>query len=501
MAIEDLKTAPRESVRPSAGEPGPGRHHPLLSPEIVAGTTKLIDFGLVLAAAIIAFAIYFSVVPRASPGETQRYILITLLAATVFYTGFRRIGGYSFRRLTLLRWQATRVAMMWGITVALLLLLGFVGKESETLSRGWALSWVVTALGLLLVERRILQLAIARWQRQGHLVRNLVIVGAGDPGQRFVAKLQNLQDKSIAIRGIFDDRASRPSRVPASICGLPVRGTTDDLLDFARREAVDEVIVALPFSAEQRLRALFDKLRLLPVDLRLSAEPVAAAFPVRGISYLGDVPMLEVIERPIKNWNAVAKSIEDKVLGGLLFAVLAPVMAIIALAIKANSRGPVFFVQERFGFNNEVIRVLKFRTMYVDRGDASGAAPTLRADPRVTAVGRRLRALSLDELPQLINVLKGDMSLVGPRPHPITMKAGDRSYPDAVSEYLYRHRVKPGITGWAQANGLRGEVDTIEKARARVEHDLYYIEHWSIWLDLKTLLMTVPMLLSRRNAY
>jgi lipopolysaccharide/colanic/teichoic acid biosynthesis glycosyltransferase len=176
-------------------------------------------------------------------------------------------------------------------------------------------------------------------------------------------------------------------------------------------------------------------------------------------------------------------------------------MALVGLLIKLDSRGPVLFAQERFGFNNNVIRVLKFRTMYLDRGDISGAQRTVRDDPRVTRVGRILRALSLDELPQLFNVVRGEMSLVGPRPHAITMRAGDRLYDDAVATYLNRHRVKPGITGWAQINGLRGEVDTIEKARARVEHDLYYIEHWSLWLDLKILLTTAPQLLAHRNAY
>ena len=176
-------------------------------------------------------------------------------------------------------------------------------------------------------------------------------------------------------------------------------------------------------------------------------------------------------------------------------------MTLIALLIKLDSRGPVLFAQERFGFNNNVIRVLKFRTMYTDRGDISGAQRTVHNDSRVTRIGRVLRATSLDELPQLFNVLSGDMSLIGPRPHAISMKAGDHLYGDAIEEYVQRHRVKPGITGWAQVNGCRGEIDTVEKARARVEHDLFYIEHWSLWLDLKTLALTVPMLLSRQNAY
>ena len=182
---------------------------------------------------------------------------------------------------------------------------------------------------------------------------------------------------------------------------------------------------------------------------------------------------------------------EDKLLGSLLLIFVGPLMALTAILIKLDSPGPVLFVQKRFGFNNEVIGVLKFRTMHIDRADPSGAQRTVRNDPRVTRLGRILRWLSFDELPQLINVIRGDMSLVGPLPHAVAIKAGDRLYGEAVERYLHRHRVKPGITAWAQVSGLRGEVDTLEKAHARVAQDLYYIEHWSRWLDLKILLKTV----------
>jgi exopolysaccharide biosynthesis polyprenyl glycosylphosphotransferase len=211
--------------------------------------------------------------------------------------------------------------------------------------------------------------------------------------------------------------------------------------------------------------------------------------------------VLEVADRPLKSWRAIVKWAEDKAFAAALLALLGPLMALIAILIKLDSRGPVFFVQKRFGFNNDVIRVFKFRTMYVDRGDPSGAQRTVQNDPRITRLGRFLRLLSLDELPQLINVLRGDMSLVGPRPHAIAMKAGNCLYSQAVEQYFHRHRVKPGITGWAQVHGLRGEVNTLEKAHARVACDLYYIDHWSPWLDLKTLAKTVTILASRDNAY
>jgi exopolysaccharide biosynthesis polyprenyl glycosylphosphotransferase len=241
-------------------------------------------------------------------------------------------------------------------------------------------------------------------------------------------------------------------------------------------------------------------MKTLAIDVSVSIEPLAEMFQVRRTSYIGSVPVLAVVDRPLKHWRAAIKWGEDKVLAALLLLVMSPLMIIITILIKLDSRGPILFKQRRFGFNNEVIEVLKFRTMELDRGDPSGAQRTVADDPRITRVGRTLRALSLDELPQLINVLRGDMSLVGPRPHALRMKAGENLYAEAVEEYLQRHRVRPGITGLAQVSGLRGEVDTLEKARARVTHDIHYIEHWSFWLDLKILIKTVGVVLSREGA-
>jgi Undecaprenyl-phosphate glucose phosphotransferase len=467
-----------------------------LSSEILAAAVAAFDFCLVLIAGAAAFIWYFDLTEHFT-AEPGRYVLTAVCAAVVFVLGFERQGGYQLKQLLRLDWQLIRIPMMWGIALSVLLLASFLGKLSEGYSRGWALAWFTGAPALLLIARSVLHIAVIRWVEGGQLTRNIVVVGAGKEGQRLIAKLRESEDKSIAVRGIFDDREGLPS----SILSVNVMGTTDDLIRAARRVPVDEVIIALPLDAEEQLKALFCKLKGIATDLRLSIEPIAERFQVRGMSYVGTVPVLEIADRPLKHWRAVAKSIEDKVLSALLFLFFGPLMAITALLIKADSRGPVFFAQERFGFNNDVIRVLKFRTMYVDRGDQSGAQRTVLNDPRVTRVGRVLRSLSIDELPQLINVLRGDMSLVGPRPHAIAMKAGGRLYCEAVEEYLHRHRVKPGITGWAQVNGLRGEIDTVEKARSRVAHDLHYIEHWSPWLDLKILLKTAGVLTSRTNAY
>ena len=492
-----LAVPPAELRRP-APRSAPGRRSLLLSPVVLVGAVKTLDVALVLGSAFATFLLYFRLLTDLEPGDMERYTLAPLVAALLFRIGFRRIGGYDFRRLSRLRWQLGHVALVWAGVFSALLLLAFVGKQTQAYSRGWALLWMASALAALLVERGALRLLLLRWARQGYLARNLVVVGAGEPGAQLIEKLRQSPEEGVRICGVFDDRKAR---VPDRVGGYEVLGTTDDLFEFVRHVTVDEVVVALPLNAESRLKQLFDKLKLLPVDLRLSAGAMAEAFPVRGISHLAEVPVLEIVERPLKNWNAVTKWVEDKVLGGCLLLVALPAMAAIALLVRLDSKGPALFAQPRFGFNNNVIRVLKFRTMYTDRGDASGAARTRKGDPRVTRVGRYLRALSLDELPQLFNVVRGDMSLVGPRPHAVAMKAGERLYPEAVSEYLARHRVKPGITGWAQMHGLRGEIDTLAKARARVAHDLYYIEHWSLSLDLWILAMTAPSLFVHRNAY
>jgi len=475
----------------------PGRISRAISSEIVTGVTKLFDFLIVNAAASGAFFIYITTI-LGNQDPYDNYALTALVAAILFVAGFDRLDGYEFKRLSSLRWQATRGLLVWGGSVSLLLLAAFVTKMSGNYSRGWALAWLTGTYGAFLLYRTLLWLAIRRWARKGYLARNVVVVGAGELCALLVAKLHLLPVSEVAILGIFDDRETR---IPAAVRGVPVRGTIEDLLKFSRSVLIDEVIIALPLDAEHRIKSLVERLSQLPADLRLSIEPLARTFPVRGVARHGETPVIEIVDRPLRHWSALTKWFEDKILGIMFLIALAPLMGIIAVLIKLDSRGPVFFVQDRFGFNNQVIRVFKFRTMYANKGDISGAKRTVRNDPRVTRVGRVLRALSLDELPQLINVVTGEMSLVGPRPHAVTMRAGGELYYDAVGEYLHRHRVKPGITGWAQVNGLRGEIDTIEKARSRVDYDLHYIDNWTFWKDIKILFMSLRVVFVRENAY
>jgi exopolysaccharide biosynthesis polyprenyl glycosylphosphotransferase len=256
------------------------------------------------------------------------------------------------------------------------------------------------------------------------------------------------------------------------------------------------VIFTLPITAEQRLLQMLRKLWILP------AHTNKLRFRPRSYSYIGDVPVLDVVDKPIADWDVVLKACFDRFVGAALLLAFSPLFLLIALAVKLDSRGPVFFRQKRYVFNNELIEVYKFRSMYVDQLDPKASRLVTRDDPRVTRVGKFIRKTSLDELPQLINVaIMGNLSLVGPRPHAVHAKAADRQYDEVVDGYFARHRVRPGITGWAQINGWRGETDTPEKIQRRVEHDLYYIENWSILFDLYIMAMTPFALARSDNAY
>jgi Undecaprenyl-phosphate glucose phosphotransferase len=298
---------------------------------------------------------------------------------------------------------------------------------------------------------------------------------------------------------VFDDRGDE--RSPRLVAGYPKLGTIAELVEFGRIAQLDMLLVTLPITAEARVLELLKRLWVLPVDIRLAAHSSKLKFRPRSYSYVGAVPFLDLLDKPMADWDGVNKRAFDLLFGTIALVALSPLMLAAAMAIKLDSRGPVFFRQKRYGFNNEQINVWKFRSMYVDRTDVNANQLVSKGDPRVTRVGRIIRKLSIDELPQLFNVLAGQLSLVGPRPHALSAKAEDRLYEQVVDGYFARHKVKPGVTGWAQINGWRGETDTSEKIMKRVEHDLDYIENWSLAFDLYILFATPLRLLDTGNAY
>jgi Undecaprenyl-phosphate glucose phosphotransferase len=327
----------------------------------------------------------------------------------------------------------------------------------------------------------------------------VAIFGAAAQGQRLAQYIRGNNKLTISLVGFFDDR--RDGRVPVIVDDLPVFGTSDDLVAMIRDGLIDQVIVALPWSAELRIQQVVQKLALTPVRIRLAPDLASFAFAHRPLVLLGDVPVITLFERPISGTDAIVKRAEDLVLTlGILFFIW-PLMLLVALAVKLDSPGPIFFRQPREGFNNQPFRVFKFRSMTHEKCETDGIRQATRGDQRITRVGRIIRATSLDELPQLFNVLAGDMSLVGPRPHAPSTRAGGRLFNEVVQTYAARHKVKPGITGWAQVCGWRGETDTEDKLVKRLEHDLYYIENWSVPFDIYILLRTVFAVLFPKNAF
>ncbi|MFK7791614.1 MAG: undecaprenyl-phosphate glucose phosphotransferase [Devosiaceae bacterium] len=467
-----------------------------LSPVILAGLVRLGEWLVIASTGLIIYAAYLG----GELGLSGVYMAVIGVVATVAVGLFQLMGLYTPYGLRSISHQSVRLVGGWMALFTVMLAVAFFSNLGDDLSRLWVGLWFAIGLVVLLVYRGAVMMQVRNWTAEGRLQRNAALVGGGPEAENLVRMLQASSTSDLNLVGFFDDRGD--DRSQQTCAGLPKLGTVDDAVAFARLATLDMVIVTLPMTAEKRVLDMVRKLWVLPIDVRLSAHTAKLRFRPRSYNYIGAVPFLAIFDRPLADWDFVAKSVLDRVIGGLALLALSPVMLAVALAVKLDSKGPIFFKQTRFGFNNEPIGVYKFRSMYTDMCDAKASKLVTKDDPRVTRVGAFIRKTSLDELPQLFNVLMGDLSLVGPRPHAMAAKAAGGLYQDVVDGYFARHKVKPGITGWAQVNGWRGETDTLEKLERRVEHDLYYIENWSILLDLQVLAMTPLALISHNeNAY
>jgi Undecaprenyl-phosphate glucose phosphotransferase len=367
----------------------------------------------------------------------------------------------------------------------------------DNYSRGVSLLYLAFLLGSLMISRPLIRTILNRMAARGAIEQRIAFYGADPQSIKMIRRLlESLDLPHLRFVGVADDRPKMDD-----LDDLEMIGGYEQLAELARRGEVDQVLISVPNLPPKRLHDIVDGLSAVSVDVSLIPAEAIELAPGYRVHLLGSLPVLNLWQRPFRDINQFVKRGEDLILAAGALVFLSPIMALTAIAIRITSPGPVLFVQPRMGFNNEVIHVRKFRTMYTDRGDLSGAGATTKNDPRVTAVGRVLRRLSIDELPQLLNVISGDMSIVGPRPHPLKMKVGDRYYQEAVSGYAGRHRVRPGLTGLAQVKGLRGEIRTVERAKRRVELDKEYIDHWSLWLDVRILFATVRAVLVDSDAY
>jgi Undecaprenyl-phosphate glucose phosphotransferase len=464
--------------------------------DLVIFAVRVFEFLTVILGGIVALSLWSEQIVAT---ETPVYGRTMLAGALIFALVAEIMGTYDVDCHFSMRKAWERVLGSWMVTGLFLITIGFLMKVSEDFSRGWATTWFVTAAIMLAGTRAAMTLWIRRLKGQGVFNSRVAIYGGSAQGQKLAQYIRGNSRLTITLVGFFDDR--RDGRVPILVDDVPVFGTSDDLVAMIRDDLIDQVIVALPWSAEARIQQVVQKLALTPVRIRLAPDLANFAFSHRPLVLLGDMPVITLFERPISGTDAIVKRAEDLVLTvGILFF-LWPLMLLAALAVKLDSPGPIFFRQPREGFNNQRFDVLKFRSMTHDSCETDGIRQATKDDKRVTRVGRIIRATSIDELPQLLNVLKGDMSLVGPRPHAPSTKAAGRPFHEVVQTYAARHKVKPGITGWAQVCGWRGETDTEEKLVKRQEHDLFYIENWSVPFDLYILVRTVFAVLFPKNAF
>lgn len=484
-----------EKLNPVAQQIALQYNRDTMSPVMVSGSLRLFEFALMVLAGGIMYSFYVGI----DTNLDWHYPVVIAVTSLLAVLLLELTDCYQIPALRNPLSRAGKIALVLAGTFALLALTGFLLKVSEDFSRIWFGGWLALSFGSIMLVRLVVSRFVRRWGRNGAMERRAVIVGGGKNAETLIRSIEQQPDNDIRICGIFDDRGE--GRSPAIVAGYPKLGTIGELTTFARIARIDMLIVSLPISAEQRVLSLLKKLWVLPVDIRLSAHSHELQFRPRSYSYIGAVPMLDIFDRPINDWDSVAKRAFDIVFSLLGIVVFSPVMLATALAIKLDSKGPVLFKQKRHGFNNEVIEVYKFRSMYADQSDPTAKKTVTKNDPRVTRVGRIIRKTSIDELPQFFNSLFGSLSLVGPRPHAVAAQSHNLLYTEVVDGYFARHKVKPGVTGWAQINGWRGEMDTDEKVRKRTEFDLYYIENWSMWFDLKILFLTPIRLLDTRNAY
>ncbi len=459
--------------------------HEILS--LASGLLRAFDIVAVPVAGLVTYVSRYH-----SVSVEFRHGLILALGMAVVANVMATIDAYDMADLRIWRRQALKVVGGWGVSIAILLTIAFFDKVSDQYSRVWIGSWFLLGAAMSGAARVGVAAYLGRRQRTGTLSVNVAIVGCEPFAQQVMQQITWPGDAEVRVVGIF------APRLAAAGTGVASDATVAGLLRLARKMPIDEIIVHLPEKRDAEFNGVLRKLSELPVNVNLCPDLSDLEISPRKLTMLQHTFMINVFERPLSAWAKVLKRAEDIVLSALLLLFFAPLMLLIGLLIKLDSRGPVLFRQPRFGFNNNPITVLKFRSMTAEAGRDQNVPQAKRGDPRVTRIGRFLRRTSLDELPQLINVLKGEMSLVGPRPHAI---AHNEYYAEQIDGYLRRHRVKPGITGWAQVNGWRGETADVTAMHERVKCDIHYIENWSLRLDLLILLRTLLVGFVHHNAY
>lgn len=447
----------------------------------------LMDMAVIVVSWVSAFYLKFH-----TGVDNARYMIVLIPILILWPIFFSNMGLYRPRRVSSHLLEAFDITKASTLAVILLMAIVFIIKVHEFSRLIFIYFWVIS-ITLLSLERLLFRGLLRYLRRKGHNLRYVLIVGAGDLAEKIANKIKDNRWTGLEILGYIDD--SKP--VGYKIAGKTVLGRLNEVADIVDKYNVNEVFVALPIQAHLRLMYVVEKLRHKLVSIRIAPDIYQMITLNAGIEDFEGVPLINLTDSQMYGWNFVAKRLSDIALSVLALFLISPIMIVIAVIIKATSKGPAIFKQKRYGLDGKVILVYKFRSMNVCE-DAHEFSQAKKCDPRVTPFGAFLRRTSLDELPQFVNVLQGNMSIVGPRPHPIAL---NEQYKDIIESYMWRHKVKPGITGWAQVNGWRGETDTLDKMEKRFDYDLFYMENWSVWFDMKIMLLTVWKGLLNKNAY
>jgi len=429
-------------------------------------------------------------------GDILAFLNVGAFAATIFVVPNMLLHEYRLASFLSLKPHFARAWRLWNITCLCLLMLAFLAKTTVVYSRGWFVLYYVSTLATLFLLRYLLVQVVLNASRSGLIAaQRTFLVGTG---QQIGAFVQRYEAARIGI-SIVGCRflTPLPTDAPAATRGQTLDRDLTEAVESARYLEPDAILLLLPWSDTPLINRCAEMFLALPAEIHLGPEQILHRFESAQLSRRGPMSSLQLTRLPLSRFELLQKRVFDLLFAGLALALLTPALLAVMLLIRLDSPGPIFFLQRRYGFNQREFRIVKFRTMTTldDGGEIRQAA---RGDSRITRVGRWLRRWNIDEIPQLFNVLMGDMSLVGPRPHAL---AHNHDYERKISLYARRHNVKPGITGWAQIHGFRGQTDTDDKMRQRVEHDLYYIDNWSIWLDLRILVQTVLSPAAYRNAH
>ena len=457
---------------------------------LLEGFQRLMDPLLVTGSGIALYAIQFGNLdfPRNYVFVLTGGFMICLVVFP-FFNIYRPYRGISL-------WAEMQVLVSaWAMVLACLVVVLFVTKTSTNFSRLWIGQWAVTGFLSLVAFRIALRSGLRLLRRHGFNLRFVAIAGAGDLGRNVARRLAASPWTGLKVVAFYDDNPRLQRR---AFDGVPVRGGLHRLPHELDKLGIDQVWIALPLHHDKQVRSLVSHLSRLPVQVTFVPDIYGVQLLNHSIGETAGLPVIHLMESPLAGVKGLIKIIEDRLLAALILLLTTPLMLLIAAGVKLSSPGPVCFGQLRGGLHGERIWVWKFRTMKHHAEPPRQITQATPGDSRVTAFGGFLRRTSLDELPQFFNVLRGDMSIVGPRPHAVEH---DEFYQRQIDTYMMRHHVKPGITGWAQINGWRGETGEIEKMEMRVEHDLYYINNWSLWLDLRIIFMTVFMMITGRNAH